>query len=481
MVPLNRRQFLKVAGAASVSIGTARFIHCGSEKLMKPNIIYINVDDLGWKDVGYMGSEYYKTPNIDRLARKGVTFTNAYAPAANCAPSRACSLTGQYTPHHGIYTVKSSERGESRTRKLIPVANKTVLDDWQKPIAEDLKEVGYITAHVGKWHLGEDPKTQGFDVNTGGSVYGHPESYFSPYRNKYLKDGPEGEYLTDRLTDEAIRFVEAQQNETFFLHLSYYSVHSPLQPKPEKVEKYKRKDKDGLHHNPRYAAMVESVDENVGRLLEKLALLDLEDNTVIVFTSDNGGVWQHTSQKPLRACKGSYYEGGIRVPLIARWLGNIRGGRASDVPVSGIDFYPTFLKLTDAPKSDEKILDGASLMPLLLGNGHIGERPLFWHFPIYLENGNPETRDPVFRTRPGSVIRMGDWKLHEYFEDGSIELYNLNEDIGEMQNLAVKHVDKVQELHRKLVEWRSSIGAPVPSIQNPDYDIEYDRKMRFKT
>ena len=480
---MKRRDFLQkvghtafVSAAASSLVGFHTF--CKTRSQQKPNIILITIDDLGWKDLSCMGSRFYETPHIDRLAEEGVVFTNAYAPAANCAPSRASYLTGLYTPRHGIYTVNSSERGESRTRKIIPVANKTVLEEGQRTIAEELRDVGYVTAHVGKWHLGEDPKTQGFDVNVGGSAYGHPKSYFSPYQNKYLADGPDGEYLTDRLTDEALRFLSSFQRKPFFLHLSYYAVHTPIQPKKEMVTKYEKKRASGRQNNSKYAAMVETVDQNIGRLMNKLGEWGLHKNTLVVFTSDNGGVWRNTSMEPLRAGKGSYYEGGIRVLLIFRWLENIRGGRKSDVPVNGIDFYPTFLELAGAPRRQNNILDGLSLMSVLEEKGQLEKRPLFWHFPIYLENGNPETRDPVFRTRPGSVIRVGDWKLHEYFEDGGIELYDLKNDISETQNLTEQYPELVKKMHSELVAWRNKVGAPVPSTINPDYDPDYDKKRR---
>jgi arylsulfatase A-like enzyme len=480
---MKRRDFLQkigrsaVAGLAASSVAGFQTF-CKSPAQETPNIVLITVDDLGWKDLGCMGSRFYETPNIDRLAEEGVVFTSAYAPAANCAPSRASYLTGQYTPRHGIYTVNSSERGESRTRKIIPIENKTVLDDKKSTIANELKKTGYVTAHVGKWHLGEDPKTQGFDVNVGGSVYGHPKSYFSPYQNEYLADGPEGEYLTDRLTDETLKFLSSVQKNPFFLHLSYYAVHTPIQAKKDSVAKYENKQTFSRQNNPKYAAMIETLDQNIGRVLYELEKLNLDQNTLVVITSDNGGMWRNTSMTPLRAGKGSYYEGGIRVPLIVRWLKNIRGGRRLDVPVSGIDFYPTFLGLVSKYHGKNDILDGVNLMPLLMEKGQWQKRPLFWHFPIYLENGNPETRDPVFRTRPGSVIRLGSWKLHEYFEDGGIELYNLKNDIGEKQNLSERRPDLVKELHGELMAWRNKVGAPVPSALNPDYDLDYDTKQR---
>ena len=262
--------------------------------------------------------------------------------------------------------------------------------------------------------------------------------------------------------------------------MSFYSVHTPIQPKENKVDKYIRKQSSNGQNNARYAAMVESVDENVGRLMNCLDVLNLTDNTVVFFTSDNGGVRRITSMAPLRAGKGSYYEGGIREPLVVRWPSKIKAGIQCDTPVSGIDFYPTILEITKTSKPAGKILDGISLTPLLTQQQTIKDRALFWHFPIYLQSGNDETRDTVFRTRPGSVIRYGDWKLHEYFEDNAIELYNLKDDIGELNNLTTKYPDKVKELHQKLISWRDSIGAPVPKELNPEYDKEYDMKLREK-
>jgi arylsulfatase A-like enzyme len=453
---------------------------CARKREEKPNIIYINIDDLGWKDLGFMGSEFYETPRVDALASEGVVFTNAYAPAANCAPSRASCLTGQYTPRHGIYTVNNADRGDSRTRKLIPVTNRTVLPANQVTIAENLKANGYVTAHIGKWHLGDDSTAQGFDINIGGSSIGHPKGYFSPYQNPDLEDGPQGEYLTDRLTEEAIQFIKNNQTRPFFLHLAFYAVHSPLQPKAENLDKYLKKQGASGQNNARYAAMIESIDENIGRILEALEGLNLTKKTVIVFSSDNGGVRRTTSMAPLRAGKGSYYEGGIRVPLIIRWPGKIKSGIRFDAPVNGIDLYPTFLEMTQIPIAEGKTLDGLSLVPLLTQTGRIKERPLFWHFPIYLERGNKETRDPVFRMRPGSAVRMGDWKLHEYFEDGGLELYNLREDIGEKHNRVEEYPEKARELHQRLVSWRNAFRAPVPIQLNPEYDEEYDKKLRLK-
>jgi arylsulfatase A-like enzyme len=442
-----------------------------SLRLKKPNIVYINVDDLGWTDLSVQGSSFYQTPNIDRLASQGMTFTNAYAAAANCTPSRACSLSGQYTPRHGVYTVDSSARGKSKNRKLIPTKNTLFLEDDNQTIADILRADGYITASIGKWHVSEDPRTHGFDFNVAGDRWGSPRhgGYHSPYDFPNCVQEEEGEYLTDRLTDEAIRFVSAKREDPFFLYLPFYTVHSPLQAKADKKAAYKAMQGNEAHGNANYAAMIESLDENVGRLLATLDELGLSENTLVVFTSDNGGVWNTSKQWPLRAGKGSYYEGGIREPLFVRWPGRVEAGSSSDVPVSGIDFFPTFVEAAVAAVPEDKVLDGLSLLPLLLQTGSLVERPLFWHFPIYLQGGNEECTDPLFRTRPGSVVRFGDWKLHEYFEDGRIELFNLKDDIGEKHNLIAKHPAKAKELMDLLREWRAQVNAPVPTALNPEF------------
>jgi arylsulfatase A-like enzyme len=326
--------------------------------------------------------------------------------------------------------------------------------------------------------LGENALSQGFDINIAGSQLGHPPSYFSPYKIPYLEEGPGGEYLTDRLTDEAIRFVSRNRSRPFFLHLAFYAVHTPLQPKQEIVSKYLEKEASYGQNNAQMAAMIENADENIGRFLDVLDRRGLSRNTIVLFTSDNGGVRRITSMTPLRAGKGSYYEGGIRVPLVIRWPGKAPRGSLCQTPVSGIDFYPTFLEMSGIAPLPGQILDGKSLVPLLTQSGTIEERPLFWHFPVYLEGGNVESRDPVFRTRPGSAVRLGDWKLHEYFEDGELELYNLKEDTGESNDLSFQYPEKAGELHNRLVEWRSDLKAPIPDELNPDYDENYDRSLR---
>lgn len=435
----------------------------------KPNIVFILIDDLGWADSGFMGNPVYETPNLDKLASEGFVFNNAYAPAANCAPSRACILSGRNTPSHGIYTVGTSERGDLKDRKLIPTTNKETLENDFVTLAEAVKIHGYKNASIGKWHIGDDPKKQGFDINIGGSHAGNPVTYFSPYKNEALKDGPEGEYLTDRITNEAINFISENKKEPFFLYLPYFTVHTPLQGKAELVKKYDVKINKDSRFNAQYGAMIENMDENVGKLLVTLKTLQIEENTIVIFFSDNGGLASVSSQFPLRAGKGSYYEGGIRVPFIVKWPNKIEPNK-SDIPVTGLDIFPTLMDVL-GDKSDYK-LEGQSLFSVLTKNKSLKERALFWHFPIYLEAGNPlkdEARDSLFRTRPGSVIRKGKWKLHQYFEDGSFELYNLYNDLGERVNLVNKYPQKVKELYKELKKWRKKNNASVPHELNKFY------------
>lgn len=439
----------------------------------KPNIVYINIDDLGWTDLSCYGSDFYETPNIDKLASKGIKFTDAYASASNCAPSRASLFSGMYSLRHGIYTVNSSERGKTEHRKLIPTPNNTILHDSIITIAETLKNIDYTTASIGKWHLGEDPKTQGFDINIGGTHAGHPKSYFSPYKNSNLKDGPKGEYLTDRLTNEAISFINEHKNTPFFLYMTFYTVHTPIQGKKELIKKYRTKKTNLNHFNYTYAAMIEAMDFNVGRIINTLEELNLTKNTLIIFTSDNGGLYTVSKQTPLKHGKGSYYEGGTRVPLIIRWDNKIKPKLISKTPVNNIDFYPTFLELTSLKPTNNQVLDGQSLTPILFDSGKIKKRPLFWHFPIYLqaEKGfNKNTgRDPYFRTRPGSTIRYGKWKLHHYFENNEIELYNLKKDISEKNNLSKSNPRKTSKLLKILNTWQRKTNAPIPVTLNPSY------------
>ncbi|MHC4544967.1 MAG: sulfatase [Planctomycetota bacterium] len=459
-----RREFLKKMGVAAVSAGTLSIspgcVANGQSRPPKrrPNIVFIFIDDLGYKDLTCFGSTYYETPNIDKLAGQGMRFTSAYSNAPNCAPTRACLISGQYTPRHGVYTVGTPERGKARLRKLIPIPNRTNLDSKVVTIPQALKAAGYRTACIGKWHLGDKepfrPEDRGFDV-----VF---------RRNRRGHFTADGRYLTDVLTDESLKFIEQNRNKPFFLYLSHHTVHTPIQAKKELIEKYRKKKPGKEHNNPTYAAMIESMDHSVGAVCDKLDELKLSGNTVVFFFSDNGGYANATSMAPLRGSKGMLYEGGIRVPMIARWPGRIKAKTSCDVPVIGIDFYPTFLEMAGAPKPSGHILDGVNLVSLLTRRRALKRKAIFWHFPAYLEPYNKKQQP--WRMTPGGAVRQGDWKLIEFFEDGKVELYNLKDDISETNDLAKTRPDKAKELHRMLIQWRKSVNAPVPTEKNPQYN-----------
>lgn len=454
------------------------FYSCNSQESKKateirPNILLINIDDMGWRDVGFMGSEYYETPNIDALAAEGMIFTNAYAGASNCAPSRACMMSGQWTPRHGIYTVANSDRGKSKTRKLIPTKNNEYMPADNLLLPEILKKAGYTTCHAGKWHLTDNPLLRGFDVNIGGSHAGNPGSYYPPYKNVPALTPPSDDYyLTNLVMDKTLEFLNSLQNEPFFLYYSPYAVHTPINPAKSLLSKYENKPEWNGQNNAKYATMVENLDTQIGRMIHLLKESGKLENTFILFISDNGGHYGITKQWPLRAGKGSYYEGGIREPMFAWWKGKIKSGTKSDVPVTNLDFFPTILDVAGIETPNKKVLDGQSILPLLTENKSIDERPLFWHFPIYLEayvKNDTTTQDPLFRTRPGSAIRLGDWKLIQYFENNDIELYNLKNDISEKNNLAESNTGKRDELLGLLEKWRQEINAPVPTELNPEF------------
>ena len=441
-----------------------------------PNIVMIVVDDLGWTDVAYNGhGNPFKTPNIDELAANGLVFSEAYAGAANCAPSRAVLMSGQYTPRHGIYTVSPSDRGEDKTRRLIPVENTDALPQSVLTLAEFLRANGYTTGHFGKWHLGEDPRTQGFDHNVAGHEKGHPKSYFSPYDMPFISDGPKGEYLPDRITSEAIDWIGKSKNRPFFAYIPYYTVHTKLQAPDEVVAKYRNQRHIKDEKQAIYAAMVELMDKNVGRIVEHLDSFGLARDTLIIFTSDNGGVRSIAPQDPLRAGKGSYYEGGLRVPLIFHWPEQILPGY-SRTPIINADFYPTLASIINAPLPDQP-LDGVDLSALLTKGEPLAERALFWHFPIYLQAYNSkadQSQDPLFRTRPGSAMRKGKWKLIHYFEQDEYELYDLENDLSEHVNFAPYYPEDLRDLQEELASWRSEIGAPMPYGIDPEYDADFE-------
>lgn len=435
----------------------------------RPNILLIDIDDLGWRDLGYMGSLYYETPNIDKLATEGLVLSNAYSASSNCAPSRASLFTGEWSPRTGVYTVGNSDRGKASTKKLIPIKNTLHIKPGTLTMAEVLKDNGYATCHVGKWHISHDPTDFGFEKNIGGAEYGFPPGgYFSPWKNRTLVNPPKGVYLTDHLTDLAIDYLKKVGDKPFFMNFATYAVHSPYQGKPELVEKYKKKKGSYGQKDPRLASMIETMDTDVGRLLDYLKKSGKFKNTFIIFTSDNGGPNKVTWQWPLRAGKGSYYEGGIRIPMIAVWKGHIKPNTSSSQPIINTDFFPTFLSVAKISTPKGKSLDGKDILPMLTGET-MAKRPFYWHFPIYLENGNRETGDTLFRTRPGSSIRLGDWVLHQYFEDNHLELYNIGIDLGERKNLVDVYPEKAKALYDLLLKWRKKTHAPVPTELNPNY------------
>ena len=441
----------------------------------RPNIVVFVADDLGWSDLGYSGSSFYESPNIDALSKRGMVFTNAYSNGPNCAPSRASLMSGMYTPRHGIYTVASSSRGKSKDRRLIPIENTTVLRDNIATLPEQLKTLGYRTGHFGKWHLGTDPTTQGMDVNIAGREWGSPSGggYRSPFAFPNLKSDIPGEYLTDRISESACDFIRNSKHKPFFVYLSHYSVHTPIQPKKQYIEHFKNKLGDRGHNNAGYAAMIQSLDESMGRIIKTLADETLSENTIVIFVSDNGGHGGVTTNRPLRGAKGMLYEGGIRVPMIVHWPGKTTAGTKFEQPVIGVDLLPTILEMANAKLGvnlSDQPRDGISLVNVLDGSSErIVNRPVFWHFPAYLQGTGGGASDP-FRTRPAGAVRLGDWKLIEFFETGHVELYNLVDDIAESKNVATANPDRTSLLLEKLQSWRESVNAPVPKDLNPDYE-----------
>ncbi len=462
-----------------ISIFLSFTLNCKTKSAInqkKPNIVFILIDDLGWKDLGYMGSKYYETPNIDRLAGQGMIFTNAYANAANCAPTRASLLCGQYSPRHGVFTVARPDRGESADRRLIPVDNSRKISPDKITIAEALKPAGYVSAAIGKWHVGNNAKEEGFDYSVNKYDINFDKGHFNE----------EGDYLTDRFSNYAVDFITKNKDNPFFLYLAHDAVHTPIQAKEEITLKYKSKKVDGCHGHPKYAAMIEGVDNSVGRINKVLEDLGLSENTILIFFSDNGGHGTYTCQKPLRGGKGMFYEGGIRVPMFVYWPNKIESGGTCDDPVISTDFYTTFLELAGARYPDNYLLDGESIVPLFSKDNSIDREAIYWHFPAYLQSYEGlrlDSRDTTFRTRPVSVIRKGDWKLlmfhEEWILDGgrekmetnnAIELYNLKNDLSERSNLVKTEPKKRDELLDQLIDWQNVINAPMPTEANLDYN-----------
>ncbi len=428
-----------------------------------------------------MGSDYYETPNLDALASKSMVFTNAYSAAANRAPAQACLLSGQYTPRHKIYNVGTRPRGKSEYRRLKDIPGTDTLDTSIKTWAQCAQERGYVTATMGKWHLSEDPLPYGFDINIGGTHSGGPpKGYYPPHPNAPgLVEAPEDEYLTDRLSSEAVRFIENNRESPWLLYLTHFAVHTPIHAKKELVQKYRAKKQGKLHTNYEMATMIEAVDEGIGRIVETLKKHRLLERTIIIFYSDNGGYGEATDMDPLKGYKGSYYEGGIRVPLFIRWPGVVGQVWNTEAIVTGVDLYPTLCDMLSLEKPKGQVMDGMSLLPVLTGKESYEDRAIYWHFPAYLQSyrqTKDEQRDPLFRSRPCSVIRKGDWKLHYYYENDGVELYNLRTDISESTNLAKAEIDKREELLGLLKEWLTETEADIPKRLNPDFDPTRNRE-----
>ncbi len=443
----------------------------------QPNVVFFLVDDLGWNDVSYAGSDFYETPNIDQVAEQGKIFTNAYAAHPRCVPSRYAMVTGRYPAR-----IQSPGKGEGK------------LTDDTHTIAESFKEAGYTTFFAGKWHLASSesyPDTQGFDYNYGGGHAGAPKSYFQPYnvqkkgkgngkeRNiENLEDAPEGYYLSDHLTDKTVEFIQNNQEQPFFVYLAHYGVHTPFEGKDEKTKKYRKKSRQLYgeeevpeysfeettgetklrQDNPVYAAMIESVDESFGRVVQQLKDLGIYENTIIVFTSDHGGLSNRgngrktaTSNLPLRAGKGHNYEGGIRIPMFVSWPEEINAGQSETV-VTGTDYFPTLTELADLKEHNDAYLDGVSFAPTLLKDKTINtDRPVFWHSP----KPRPKSTGDLANT----AVRLGDYKLLDFYEEGRVELYDLTKDAAEQNNLASSMPEKRDELLALIKDWRKEVDA----------------------
>ncbi len=474
----------------AVSLGCA--LGCYSDREPRPNVVVFIIDDLGWTDLGVYGSSFYETPNIDRLLISGARFTQFYTASPVCSPTRASIMTGK---HPARLQITNWIGGEQQGR-LLQADYRRQLPLEEVTLGEAFGEAGYATGYIGKWHLGAEgylPDSQGFDTAIAVNHAGQPGSYFYPYENEDwpvtnvpgLEDGAPGDYLTDRLTDKALEYLDRHAGEPFLLVVSHYAVHTPLQSKDSLTRRYEAKSAalpelegpsmmpEGVRAQTKqrqdhavYAGMIESADESVGRVLDKLEELDIASRTVVVFVSDNGGLStllrgrtsMPTSNLPLRAGKGWLYEGGIRAPLIVRWPAVIVGPRAIEQPATSMDLYPTLLEIAGIVPRPEQHLDGVSLVPALEGWDGAEREAMFWHFPHYHGSGNV----------PSGAVRLGDYKLVEWFEDGRLELYDLAADIGETTDLAAAMPEKADELRALLDDWRREVGARMPS-PNPDW------------
>lgn len=490
---ISRRHFLRTTTAVAIGglSGVSLLSRCAEKSAAQPNIIFFLIDDLGWTDVSYQGSRLYETPYIDELASRGMRFTQAYAASAVCSPTRSSIMTGKY-PARLNQTDWIPGRGNSPENQFLQVDDLNRLPLDEVTVAERLQEAGYTTCHIGKWHLGGEghlPEDQGFDINIAGNRHGAPPDYFYPYkRGNYQLDelaetGKEGEYLTDRLGREAVQFIHDHSEEPFFLYFSHYAVHTPRQAKKEHIEKYENKLESlpapegpefieehdvrtkALQDNPVYAGMVESTDNSVGMVMDTLDELGIEENTIIIFMSDNGGLSTlphgrtgSTANLPLRAGKGWNYEGGIREPMFIVWPGRVDPNSVCREPVISTDFYPTILDMAGLQRDPSQHMDGISLTPLLEGEPTLDRENLYWHYPHYHGSG----------ARPHGAMRSGDWKLLEFYEDNSIELYNLAEDMGELNETSADEPELAAAMREQFQQWRKEVNAQMPE-PNPNY------------
>jgi len=469
----NRRDFLRsiaigAASAAFPACGAGRSAVRPSASKKRTNILLIMIDDLGWMDLHCQGNDRLDTPNIDKLAKQGMRFTDFYAAAPVCSPTRAAIMTGQSPARLGL-TTHIPDRPGFAPKEAKVLSAKTLDHLYLKhvTIAERLKEAGYATAFMGKWHLSGRrksaepgpsepelrPEHQGFDINIGGCSFGGPPTYFDPYRIPNIEPRRKGEYLPDRLADETIAFIRKHREQPFFAALWNYTVHWPMEAPQKLVDKYEKRLGPGLK-DARYGAMIEAMDAAVGRVLALLDELDLAEQTLVIFTSDNGGFAGVSDNRPLRASKGHLYEGGIRVPLIVRWPGVVGANTICRTPVVSMDFYPTLLEAAGAPPETDKKLDGESIVPLLNQAGRLKRKAIYFHYPNYAWHG---------ANRLGGVIRQGDYKLIERYDDGSVELFNLADDLSEKRDLSRSMPEKARQLKRKLDAWLAESGAMMPT------------------
>ncbi|MFP5232829.1 MAG: sulfatase [Acidobacteriota bacterium] len=467
---INRREFLSGAASLTAYSSLSSLAKAGTEK---PNIVFFLVDDCGWGDFGCYGDTFHETRNIDQLAREGMRFTNAYAAAPVCSPSRAGIMTGQCPAR--LHLTQWIPGSLYPNQQLLEPPTPKHLSLDIPTLAEQLKALGYQTGAVGKWHLGGDgylPENFGFDFNVAGDNHGHPGApnhYFGPFFYHNLTGYTNKDYLTQVLTTKAEQFIrQAAQKGPFFLYMAEYAVHMPLEAKQRLIQKYQKKNGGKSEPDPVYAAMVEYVDIALGQLRDLLDSLGVLNNTIIVVTSDNGGVvfqgrrLHHIADNgPLRAGKGFLYEGGIREPLIVHWPGVTKAGTVCDIPVSGLDFLPTLLSMIGA-KDPIAPQDGMDISPLFRGSQSIDRNTLYWHYPHYSDQGGT----------PSGAIRERDWKLIEFFEDNHVELYDLALDPGEQYNLAFSFGDKAEDLREKLHAWRRSVNALMP-MRNPEYNQQW--------